>query len=234
MYEFDIVLVDSRYSSGVPLQLVELAWKRNNFTLAGLFNFYDEVADEWPARILGARVFAGAGARQGIEELFETAKTTLPKHAEYGVLVVEDLDSPRDIICSYIENLGYSNVIGAANVQEALALLSQSPNGYFTIVTDLNMPGESGIDLIRTVRHDENLAHVPVVVLTAYATGDNLLECIKQGASGFVVKPPHKKTLRRELEKSRRLFVTRQSPRLCKAEEAHHLEEALRTMAVLG
>jgi CheY-like chemotaxis protein len=95
------------------------------------------------------------------------------------------------------------------------------------------MPHESGIDLIRLLRRDTRVCHLPVLVLTAYATGENLLECIKAGATGFVVKPPHKKTFRRELEKARRIFVTRQSPRLCSPEEAHLLEEALHGLAML-
>lgn len=225
--DFDALFVDSRYGDGQSIDLVEFAWKTQPYLVAALFNFDGPVEDEWTARLQGIRVFSDRNADHGITTLLESQPRWRSRESEYRVLLVEDLDSPRDIICSYIETLGYLNVRGVSSVTEGLAELRKHPNDYFAIVTDINMPKQSGVELIQEVRRDEALHHIPVIVLTAYATAEHLVETVRAGATGFLVKPPKKRLLRAELEKAKRIFITHQSPRLCKAEDAHFLEAAL-------
>lgn len=227
MHEFDVVLVDDGFGDSQPLDFIEYAWKTNSFLIAGIFSLTGDVEDEWPARLMGVRVYSGKSAKQQIEQMLESRPRWRARDGEYGVLLVEDLDSPRDIICSYIESLGYGNVQGAGSVTDALEILRKHPNGFFAVVTDINMPRQGGIELITAIRRDEDFNHIPIIVLTAYATPENLIETVKAGATGFLVKPPKKRLLRAELEKAKRIFLTHQPPRLCKAEDAHLLETAL-------
>ena len=227
MQAFDVLLVDGRYSDGVSLTLLEEGWEKYPLQVGGLFNLDGTVDDQWTARLAGARIFNGDIGFDQLRKLLERLPDRFEAVTEYGVLLVEDLDSPRDIICSYIESLGYSNVRGVRSMEEALGVLHPNPNAYFAVVTDINMPRHSGIELIRTIRLDEQLAHLPIVVLTAYATAENLIDCVRAGATGFLVKPPRKKLLKAELDKCKRIFVNRMPPRICRAEDAHLLEEAL-------
>lgn len=227
MQSFDVLLVDSRYGSGIPLDLVEFGWRHNPFLVGGIYSLDGPIEDEWSARLMGIRVYSGTHAREQIKQMLESRPTWHSTEETHTFLLVEDLDSPREIICSYIESMGQGAVTGVSSMKEALALLRQEPNKYCAVLTDINMPEHSGIELIQEMRRDELLSHIPVIVLTAYATAENLIDTIKAGATGFLVKPPKKRLLRAELEKARRIFLTRQSPRLCRAEDAHLLEEAL-------
>lgn len=231
MQHFDVVLIDSRYGESSFLPLLHDVWKSNPFAIAGIFNLYDEIVEQWVARFIGARVFSGVTALKSIEQLFKNLPALDPLSGEYGVLLVEDLDSPREIIASFIEALGYTLVKGVDSVSAAIEELRLHPNLYFAVVTDMQMPNASGSELIREIRRDDVLAHLPVIVLTAYSTGENLLECIQAGATGFLVKPPNKKALKRELEKARRIFITKQPPRLCRPEDAPLLEDAVHRLS---
>lgn len=227
MHPFSVVLVDGRFESRDSLHLLAVAWKHNPWTLCGLFNLHGEVDGKWDAKLLGAHVYEKDSALPGIQLLL----TQLPElnfdPQEFPILLVEDLDSPRDIICSYIESLGYAKTDGVGSADQALEMLQENPNAYSCIVTDINMPQMSGIEFIKEIRRQEHLNHLPVIVLTAYATIENLVGCVRAGATGFLVKPPKKKALRQELEKAKRIFLSGQNPRLCDPDEAHFLEDAL-------
>ena len=89
------------------------------------------------------------------------------------------------------------------------------------------MPEISGIELTKKIRRNGKLKHLPVVMLTAYSSPEHLVDCVKAGASGFLVKPPRKNLLQQELGKARRIYNSRQSPRLCDPSDAERLEDAL-------
>lgn len=232
MQSFDFVLVDSRYGAITVRTLLEATWKHNAQAMAGVFNLSGAVDSEWEARVWGARVFSGANATGAIRCLLEE----LPKLSELskpqrGIMLVEDLDAARDIIRSYVESLGYADVVAVAGVDQALKELLRQPDRYFCVITDLAMPNKNGALLIDQMRSNPTLEHLPIVVLTANPTSENLVECVRTGATGFLVKPPRKKALRFELEKAERICSSKQSPRLCSPEEAHLLEEALLKMS---
>ena len=227
MENFQAMLVDARYGEEKPTELITTGWKHNPYMLGGIFNLYGPVENEWYPRLLGVRIFWGEKALGAIQKALATIPQDPTKIEDYGVLIVEDLDSPRFIISAYTEALGFPHVESAAGAEEALKLLSTSTKRFFCVITDLNMPQVSGLELIERIRRDEDLAYLPVIVLTAYATDENLIECVRAGATGFLVKPPRKNQLRAELEKAKRIVFSRQSPRLCRPEDAQMLEDAI-------
>ncbi|RMG40004.1 MAG: response regulator [Candidatus Dadabacteria bacterium] len=143
------------------------------------------------------------------------------------VMVVEDLDSPRDIICSYIESLGYPNVVGMPAAKDAIKALEKEPDKYSCVVTDIRMPEIDGRRFIEYIRSHESLRHLPVIALTAYGTVDTLIDCLKAGASGFLVKPPKKRDLTRELARAVRMITRGENPRLATEQEADTIREIL-------
>ena len=115
------------------------------------------------------------------------------------ILIVDDFSTMRRIIKNLLRDLGFTNTTEADDGLTALPML-QSGNFDF-LVTDWNMPGMNGIDLLRAVRADERLKHLPVLMVTAEAKKENIIAAAQAGASGYVVKPFTAATLDEKLNK---------------------------------
>lgn len=178
--------------------------------------------------LMGIECIEGLDIYQRIEELLCKLKETKFRAPNgFEILVVEDLDSPRDVICAFVEHVGYPRVTGVASAEAALRELETHPQKYACVLSDINMPEIDGKQLIATIRAHKKFNKIPVIVLTAYGTSDNLVECLQAGASGFLVKPPSKKDLNRELARAIRLFQTGANPRLVPEGETLELRKAL-------
>ena len=114
-------------------------------------------------------------------------------------LVVDDFSTMRRIIKNLLHDLGYSNVTEADDGKTALPML-QDGNFDF-LITDWNMPGMPGLDLIKAVRADARLAKMPVLMLTAEAKRDQIIEAAQAGVNGYVIKPFTAETLKEKLDK---------------------------------
>lgn len=229
---FDLLLVDASMGAEHIPTLLERAWEKNPLLIASVFDTEHATPQDWSAAVMGARVFYGERALESFNRFLAEVVKVFPLEGERHstVLLVEDLDAPRDIISAYIQALGIRKVIAVGSAPEALIRLRERPTDYFCVLTDINMPGSSGIDLIREVRADKQLKHLPVVVLTAHATPEHLVACLREGASGFLTKPPQKKSLRLELEKARRTVLFHQTPQLCSPEDSELVEDAISRM----
>jgi two-component system, chemotaxis family, chemotaxis protein CheY len=114
-------------------------------------------------------------------------------------LVVDDFSTMRRIVRNLLKELGYTNVDEAEDGVVALQKL-QGSNFQF-VVTDWNMPNMTGIELLKAVRGDANLKHLPVLMITAEAKKENIIEAAQNGASGYIVKPFTAATLEEKLNK---------------------------------
>ena len=115
------------------------------------------------------------------------------------ILVVDDFSTMRRIIKNLLRDLGFTNISEADDGQTALPMLQ---NGDFDfLVTDWNMPGMTGIDLLKAVRADERLQTMPVLMVTAEAKKDQIVEAAQAGVNGYVVKPFTAETLKEKIEK---------------------------------
>ena len=115
------------------------------------------------------------------------------------ILIVDDFSTMRRIIKNLLHDLGYANVTEADDGKTALPML-QSGNFEF-LVTDWNMPGMPGIDLLRAVRADPRLAKLPVLMLTAEAKREQIVIAAQAGCNGYVIKPFTAATLKEKLDK---------------------------------
>ena len=114
-------------------------------------------------------------------------------------LVVDDFSTMRRIIKNLLHDLGYSNVTEADDGKTALPMLQAG--GFDFLITDWNMPGMPGLELIKAVRADAKLANMPVLMLTAEAKREQIIEAAQAGVNGYVIKPFTAETLKEKLDK---------------------------------
>jgi two-component system chemotaxis response regulator CheY len=114
-------------------------------------------------------------------------------------LVVDDYSTMRRIVKNLLHDLGYANVAEADDGKTALPLLE---NGSFDfLITDWNMPGMPGLDLLKAVRSNDKLKKLPVLMLTAEAKREQIVEAAQAGVSGYVIKPFTAVTLKEKIDK---------------------------------
>ncbi|WP_444544015.1 chemotaxis response regulator CheY [Oceanisphaera marina] len=115
------------------------------------------------------------------------------------ILIVDDFSTMRRIIKNLLRDLGFNNTLEADDGLTALPMLK---NGDFDfVVTDWNMPGMQGIDLLKAIRADDKLKHLPVLMVTAEAKREQIIAAAQAGVNGYVVKPFTAGTLKEKLEK---------------------------------
>ena len=114
-------------------------------------------------------------------------------------LVVDDFASMRRMVKSVLNELGYSNVTEADDGSTAFPLL---PDGNFDfLITDWNMPGMPGLELLKAVRADPKLAKMPVLMLTAETKREQIIEAAQARVDGYVIKPFTADVLKKKLIK---------------------------------
>ena len=114
-------------------------------------------------------------------------------------LVVDDFSTMRRILRNLLKELGFTNVDEAEDGQAALHKLRSQTFDF--VVADWNMPNMTGIELLRNVRADAQLKHLPFLMITAEAKRENIIEAAQAGASGYIVKPFTAATLEEKLGK---------------------------------
>jgi two-component system chemotaxis response regulator CheY len=115
------------------------------------------------------------------------------------ILVVDDFSTMRRIIKNLLKDLGFTSIQEADDGNTALPMLVQGDFDF--VVTDWNMPGMQGIDLLRAIRADDNLKHLPVLMVTAEAKKEQIVAAAQAGVNGYVVKPFTAATLKEKLDK---------------------------------
>ncbi|CAQ84772.1 MULTISPECIES: chemotaxis response regulator CheY [Photorhabdus] len=114
-------------------------------------------------------------------------------------LVVDDFSTMRRIVRNLLKELGFNNVEEAQDGSEALTKIRSSQFDF--IISDWNMPNMDGLELLKIIREDAQLAKIPVLMVTAEAKKENIIAAAQAGASGYVVKPFTAATLEEKLNK---------------------------------
>jgi two-component system, chemotaxis family, chemotaxis protein CheY len=115
------------------------------------------------------------------------------------ILIVDDFSTMRRIIKNLLRDLGFTNTDEADDGSTALPMLQSGK--YDFLVTDWNMPGMTGIDLLRAVRKDPKLVELPVLMVTAESKREQIIEAAQAGVNGYVVKPFTAATLQEKIDK---------------------------------
>jgi len=118
---------------------------------------------------------------------------------EMKILIVDDFSTMRRIIKNLLRDLGFNNTQEADDGKTGLPMLVSGSFDF--LVTDWNMPGMSGIDLLKQVRLDDSLKSLPVLMVTAESKRDQIVEAAQAGVNGYIVKPFTAITLKEKIEK---------------------------------
>ena len=114
-------------------------------------------------------------------------------------LVVDDFSTMRRIVRGLLKEMGCNNVEEAEDGQIALNTLK---GGRFDfVVSDINMPNMNGFELLKAIKADANLKHLPVLMVTAEARKEDIVLAAQSGAAGYIVKPFTKATLEEKVQK---------------------------------
>jgi two-component system, chemotaxis family, chemotaxis protein CheY len=103
------------------------------------------------------------------------------------ILIVDDMATMRRIVRAILRELQFEQVDEAFDGLDALEKLRSTK--YDFVVSDWSMPNLEGIGLLKAIRADESLKHLPFLLVTAEAKRENIMEAAQAGASGYVVKP---------------------------------------------
>lgn len=112
---------------------------------------------------------------------------------EIKILAVDDSPTMRRIIVNTLKRAGYNNIIEAENGVEALGKLRGE--GADFVLTDWNMPEMDGLTFVGHIRQDEALKSKPILMVTTRSVKDDIVEAMKAGVNGYIIKPFSPQTL---------------------------------------
>ena len=118
---------------------------------------------------------------------------------ELKILVVDDFSTMRRIVRNLLKESGFNNVEEAEDGHEAFKMLQAGSFDF--VVSDINMPNMNGFELLRSIRADDKLKELPVLMVTAEARKEDIINAAQSGASGYIVKPFTRAVLEDKLSK---------------------------------
>ena len=114
-------------------------------------------------------------------------------------LIVDDFSTMRRIVRSLLKEMGYNNADEAEDGAVAITKLRTQPFDF--VVSDINMPNMNGFELLQAIKADDELKHLPVLMVTAEARKEDIVQAAQSGAAGYIVKPFTKATLEEKIGK---------------------------------
>jgi two-component system, chemotaxis family, chemotaxis protein CheY len=114
-------------------------------------------------------------------------------------LIVDDFSTMRRIVRGLLKEMGCNNADEAEDGTVALNMLKS--NRYDFVVSDINMPNMNGFDLLKAMKAEDSLKHIPVLMVTAEARKEDIVLAAQSGAAGYIVKPFTKATLEEKVQK---------------------------------
>ena len=114
------------------------------------------------------------------------------------ILTVDDFSTMRRIVRNLLRELGYENILEADDGTTALDVLKEQKVDF--IISDWNMPQMTGLELLKTVRADSNWKDIPVLLVTAESLKENVVEAVKAGVNGYIVKPFTSEILKEKID----------------------------------
>lgn len=115
------------------------------------------------------------------------------------ILIVDDFATMRRIIKNLLRDLGFNNTYEADDGLTAIPMLNTG--NYDFLVTDWNMPGMTGFDLLKHVRADPDLKNLPILMVTAESKREQIVAAAQAGVNGYIVKPFTAAVLKEKIEK---------------------------------
>ena len=114
-------------------------------------------------------------------------------------LIVDDFSTMRRIVRGLLKEMGCNNADEAEDGVVALGMMKAQK--YDFVVSDINMPNMNGFDLLKAIKAEDGLRHIPVLMVTAEARKEDIVMAAQSGAAGYIVKPFTKATLEEKVQK---------------------------------
>lgn len=111
---------------------------------------------------------------------------------ETHILVVDDSLNIRRFVVENLQKLGFVKISTAEDVPEAqsrLSMFADSPTPIRLVLSDLNMPGDSGLDFLKKVRASADNKDLPFILVTTESEKGAVIEAAMAGVSAYIVKP---------------------------------------------
>jgi len=124
----------------------------------------------------------------------------MPLDLNMKVLVVDDFLTMRRILKNILKQVGFKTMEEAEDGAQALDMIKNADPSFDLIIADWNMPKMTGIELLKAIRADPELKHLPVIMVTAEAQKSRVLEAVQAGVSNYIVKPFTAETVKGKLE----------------------------------
>ena len=114
-------------------------------------------------------------------------------------LIVDDFSTMRRIVRGLLKEMGCLHTAEAEDGSVALSMLRA--NRFDFVVSDINMPVMNGFELLKAIKADEALRHLPVLMVTAEARKEDIVLAAQSGAAGYIVKPFSKAILEDKVQR---------------------------------
>ena len=114
-------------------------------------------------------------------------------------LIVDDSVTMRRIVVNSLKNIGYNDFVEAGEGKEAIEKITSDANINF-VITDWNMPGVSGLDLVKTLRGNAKFAALPILMVTTRGVKEDIIEALQAKVSNYIVKPFTPSILKEKIE----------------------------------
>ncbi|GBD03547.1 Chemotaxis protein CheY [bacterium HR19] len=114
------------------------------------------------------------------------------------ILVVDDHEPMRRIIKTILRQAGFSDSEEAVDGKDAIAKLKEKK--FDVVLLDQNMPGLTGIEVLKIIKQDPELKNIPVIMVTAETSKEKVMEAIQLGVSDYIVKPFTAEILKKKIE----------------------------------
>ncbi|WP_394131191.1 response regulator [Shewanella maritima] len=127
----------------------------------------------------------------------QSTTVTMPR-----ILVVDDADSMLGVMTQLLFSIGFTKVDTAKSAERALSMLLEAAKiekYYDIVITDWEMTGKSGLDLLKQIRLHEHLLETDVYILSSHCEQENILQAIQAGVTGYMLKPINAVALQKKL-----------------------------------
>jgi two-component system chemotaxis response regulator CheY len=113
------------------------------------------------------------------------------------ILIVDDYKTMLRVLRNFLLQLNFGNIAEATDGSMALQKLRQQDFGF--VISDWNMEPMTGMQLLREVRADDKLKHLPFIMITAESKSENVIAAKQAGVSNYIVKPFSAETLKSKM-----------------------------------
>lgn len=166
---------------------------------------------------LGIRVLGEDSTEEDFLRLLDEALPETPVDTS-GIIIVDPIETPLRILESMLQGIHF-RCFTTDSGEQGWRQLYENPLRFFLLITEVTSSDISGQELIKRIRAHQPLQQLPILVLSAHSTPKILWECLIEGASGFIVKPPKRDLVIGELGRARNIISGLADTRLVAYEE---------------